>query len=186
MSSRTSTRMRIRSVPTSPRAGKGRTRILIQHTCYICGRPMSNAAPTLNHLYNMHGIDLPSREPNQRRPAEIGYEYVRDPLMDFDEIRSACPSCWYHCPEGNLDALCKHTEKEHDPVEIEESKRETMMGRRTRSRSNSVSSMRQRSRPPTTTPTEEEEVTETRQISKKLDELTDLFNSFFKDSSKST
>ncbi|KAG2194131.1 hypothetical protein INT47_004201 [Mucor saturninus] len=171
--------MRARRNSTGSRSGKGRRSILLRHACYICGGLMSNAGPTLNHLFNIHGFDLPSRERSRRRPQEPAYEFVRDPEMGYDEVHLACPSCWFHCPDGNLDALCKHTQDEHDPIEVDTEKRNSMR-RPSRSRSNSVTSTRQSSQPPPPTTPTQEETNETRQIAKKLAELTELFQTFFK------
>ncbi|KAI7894550.1 uncharacterized protein EV154DRAFT_599898 [Mucor mucedo] len=180
MSSRANVQMRARRSSTGSRSGKGRRTILLRHACYICGGLMSNAGPTLNHLYSIHGYDLPSRERSRRRPQEPAYEYVRDPQMGYDEVHLACPSCWFHCPDGDLDALCKHTQDEHDPVEVDMEKRDAMMRRPSRSRSNSVTSTRQSSQPPPHTTPSQEETNETKQIAKKLAELTELFQTFFK------
>lgn len=150
-------------------------RVYLQHACFICGNLMSNAKPTINHIDTIHGFNVPTRAIGRKRPQDNEFEYIRNMQMEHDVIHYACPSCWFHCPDDELEALNKHTREEHDPIQVDISKNGDLATvQRPRSRSNSVSSNR-RSQTPTAA-----ELNETRQIAQRLDELTDLFTKFFK------
>ncbi|KAI7895533.1 uncharacterized protein EV154DRAFT_398546, partial [Mucor mucedo] len=86
--------------------------IYLQHTCYICGNAMSGGTQTINHIKAVHGYEIPSRAVGYKRPQDNDQEYVRD-MSNADVLHYACPSCWFHCPEDDLEALNEHTRDEH-------------------------------------------------------------------------
>lgn len=94
-------------------------RVCLAHGCYICGNILSNASSTRNHIARIHGMHIPPREPSVRRPQDKDYAFVSQG-EEYDSDHYACPSCWYHCPQTNLDSLNKHTLLEHDPQSIKD------------------------------------------------------------------
>ncbi|GAA5807216.1 hypothetical protein MFLAVUS_000571 [Mucor flavus] len=126
----------------------GKDLVALNHGCYICGNVYSSAAYVLDHVYNTHGIDLPARRPNIRRPQDRQYDYVMGKdAVEYDEEHYACPSCWFHCPMDELEVFHAHTVEEHDPVRIRpEFEEENGSGRRRSSRPSSRQSNRPSSR----------------------------------------
>ncbi|KAI8082221.1 hypothetical protein BDF21DRAFT_398329 [Thamnidium elegans] len=114
----------------------GKPLIALNHGCYICGNVYSSATYALDHVYNAHRIDLPSRIPSVRRPQDRQYDYImaRD-AADYDEEHYACPCCWFHCPLDELEIFHIHTVDEHNPMRIApESEDENGMGTNSRRR----------------------------------------------------
>ena len=104
-----------------------KTRVFLEHACYICGNIFSSAKATINHCQNIHGYSLPTRSVGQNRPQDDEFEYVRDRNEEVDELHYACPSCWFHCPEledtnEDLIILNNHVREEHEPENTDKKK----------------------------------------------------------------
>lgn len=147
----------------------GKPIIYLQYTCYICGNAMSSAKQTINHIKNIHGYEVPSRAVGRRRPQDNDYEYIRDKISERDALHYACSSCWFHCPEDNLEVLNKHTNDEHNPLKVDITKDDDLTSTRPiRMRSNNVSRSNH-----------SDSLSDVDQINQKLDELINLFNKAF-------
>lgn len=128
------TRKGISASDTSADSSKGKekatpttkqNKIFLKHACYICGNTYSGAQQTIRHIKDVHGYDIPSRAIGANRSASREYEYVKTKEEEGGEddqvvpdTHYACPSCWFHCPEDDLEVLDTHINDEHDPVYV--------------------------------------------------------------------
>ncbi|CEP10536.1 hypothetical protein [Parasitella parasitica] len=100
-------------------------RIAFQYPCYMCKEVLFTAIDVMSHVICEHGFMLHQRPEASRviggeiRPPEKGYEYMEFPFLkeetDSVMIRSACPSCWYHCAVEDFEEFKKHIKEAHDP-----------------------------------------------------------------------
>lgn len=165
-------------------------RLYLEHTCYICGNIMSSAKQTINHVDRIHGYELPSREVGRKRPQDNEFEYLRDKMAEKDMSHYACPSCWFHCSEDDLEVLNRHTRDEHNPLKVDMTKDDDLTSTRPRNRSNSILSNRsntsgnRRSRSNSVSNNNRQSLgtlppSEVGELGEKLDELINLFKKFF-------
>lgn len=101
---------------------KQKIRVHLKDTCFFCGRNMSSAKQTINHNIRIHGYLLPTRKQGYKKPDSKKYEYVREKNGKWDVEELACPSCWFHCPENDLEILYQHTRQEHKIIKVEGTK----------------------------------------------------------------
>jgi hypothetical protein len=159
---------------------KEKARILLKHTCYVCGNTYSGAQQTIRHVKDIHGFDMPSRPIGKNRPSSEEYEYIKkkdDNGQVLPEEHYACPSCWYHCPDYDLKALYKHTQDEYDPIDLNPT-----TGAKENDDDDSDDNNNNSSNSPTFSGKKSGNVNDStrREITRKLEEVTDLFKSFFK------
>jgi Pyruvate/2-oxoacid:ferredoxin oxidoreductase delta subunit len=196
---------KIKSEPNSSKMeGKKdqqKIRVHLKDACFFCGRNMSSAKQTINHNIRIHGYKLPTRKQGSKRPESKLFEFVREKNGNWDSEELACPSCWFHCPENDLDVLYQHTLQEHEIVKVEGAKSSDTQGgyeyaasasvraRRTRRLTSEDEEGKGKSTGRRTKQTGDIETGSTlssdaynasTKIYRKLEELTDLFRSFVK------
>ncbi|KAG2229765.1 hypothetical protein BDF21DRAFT_498283 [Thamnidium elegans] len=89
----------------------------LEYACFICGIILSSSKTCINHVEAIHRYLIPFR-PAGRRPENSNFSYVRDPNGPWTIEEYACPSCWYHSPSDDLEALNEHIREEHNPTRI--------------------------------------------------------------------
>ncbi|GAA5811326.1 hypothetical protein MFLAVUS_004759 [Mucor flavus] len=90
----------------------------LEHACFICGIILSGSKTCIEHVKNIHRYVIPFRPPG-RRPENAKFSYTSYPDDDPWTIEEyACPSCWYHSPSDDLEALNEHIREEHNPTRV--------------------------------------------------------------------
>ena len=88
--------------------------VYIEYACFICGIVLSSPKTCLDHVRKIHGYELPPRPVEEKkRPRHHRFKYVRDKSGPYTIVEYACPSCWFHSPETDLEALNEHIREEH-------------------------------------------------------------------------
>jgi uncharacterized C2H2 Zn-finger protein/predicted small metal-binding protein len=95
--------------------------VYLEYSCFICGIVLSSPKTSIDHVKKIHGYIIPPRPKDQKkRPRHHRFAYVKDKSGQYTIVENSCPSCWFHSPEGDLEALNEHVREEHNPVKIKE------------------------------------------------------------------
>lgn len=99
--------------------------VYLEYACFVCGSILGSAKSSINHAKIIHGYVIPARPVGSRRPRNSKFEYVADQSGPWTIEEYACPSCWFHSPADDLEALNEHIREEHDPVKVENKNMDT-------------------------------------------------------------
>lgn len=92
--------------------------VYIEYACFICGNILGNATACINHIKKLHGYEILPRTSGTRRPRHNEFDYIDDQSDPYAIVEYACPSCWFHSPEHDLESLNEHIREEHAPVKV--------------------------------------------------------------------
>lgn len=97
--------------------------VYLEYTCFVCGIVLGSPKSSIDHAKKIHGYIIQPRPENQKkRPRHHRFAYVKEKGGLYTIVENACPSCWFHSPEGDLEALNEHVREEHNPVKINDQK----------------------------------------------------------------
>lgn len=99
--------------------GQSAKAIFIENRCHKCHKVLVKPPTLISHLKTQHQIIMFPRPTGSGRPQNKAYS-INQRKTDGCEIHVGCPSCWFHCPESDMEGYIRHIEEAHFGKAIEE------------------------------------------------------------------
>ncbi|KAI9260900.1 hypothetical protein EDC94DRAFT_130526 [Helicostylum pulchrum] len=93
----------------------GKLAVRVIYPCYMCTSSYTEGPLALDHMFAIHGLNLPKGPTGRIRPENGRYTYIRVNETDWEQNHLGCSSCWFHTKHKNK--LQEHVRNEHGPDE---------------------------------------------------------------------